>query len=214
MGRWPVHPLPYSGESLSSWLNRLANAYGYRRDDLLIYDLGFAAMSSEDLDINPPEQLLWKLSERTSVSFDKIRTLTVRGLTPLLIDDADPESNDFPTYAGGHSVLYPASLRPLQQIKPWVPWLRMPSSQMMQGFRICMQEKPEPYHRLSWRMSWMMSCPRHGVMLENTYWVTDERMNSLISKPEPAPPEFVELDRLTAQALVKGYVSLPRRKVH
>jgi hypothetical protein len=193
---------------------RIAQVYGGVIDDLLIYNLGFTAISSENLDINPPEQLLWKLSECTGVSFDRIRALTVRGWVPLLIDEIDPESNDFPTYVGGHSLLYPVSLRPLYQINNWVPWLRITPSQPIQGCRICMQEKPEPYRRLSWRMNWMMSCPKHGVMLEDTYWVTDENMNPIIGSPEPAPPEIIELDLLTAQAVEKGVVSLPRRKVH
>ncbi len=212
--RWPLHPMPYSGESLSSWLDRLAHAYGYTSEDLLRYDLGFESISSIELDINPPERLLVELSKRTGVSFNQVRSLTVQGWVPLLIDGFDSVPNFFSTYAGGHSLLYPVSLRPLYEIKDWMPWLNMSTIQSVKGCRICMQEKPEPYYRLSWRMAWMMTCCTHRIMLEDVYWTAGIKMNTTVDKTISAPPELLALDNLTAQAVEKGEVSLPRRKVH
>jgi hypothetical protein len=62
--RWPLHPRPLAGEALSSWLRRVAAAYGLYVDDLLVHDLGYQSMSSEQLDLGPQNSLLEQLSEK------------------------------------------------------------------------------------------------------------------------------------------------------
>ncbi|MBP2233295.1 hypothetical protein J2847_006632 [Azospirillum agricola] len=85
-GRWPVHPVPLPGEALSSWLDRLALSYGYQAKDILRFDLGVTAVADDELDLDPPAAVLVRLSERTGVSVDRIRAMTIQGWSPLLID--------------------------------------------------------------------------------------------------------------------------------
>jgi TniQ len=202
------------GESLSSWFERLAYVYGCSARDLLQYDLGFEPMSSAQLDVNPPEKLLENLSERTGVPFDRIRAMTARAWVPLLIDSVDSNSNGFRTYVGEHSILFPAPLRPLNGFKARTPWLSQCHLQRTFVCRSCLDEDPEPYRRISWRMAWMTTCPTHGVMLNNGYSGFGANATSVGSGASPAPPELIALDRLTVQAVEKGSVSLPLRKVH
>jgi len=59
--RWPLHPRPLAGEALSSWLKRVAAAYGLYVDDLLVHDLGYQSMSSEQLDLGSQKNLVARL---------------------------------------------------------------------------------------------------------------------------------------------------------
>jgi len=212
--RWPIHPLPYARESLSSWIARLAYAYGCSPRDLLQYDLGFEPISSAQLDVNPPEKLLANLSERTGVPLDRIRAMTARAWVPLLIDSVDSNSNGFRTYVGEHSLLFPAPLRSSNGFKSWTPWLSQCHLQRTFVCRSCLDEDPEPYRRISWRMAWMTTCPTHGVMLNYGFSGFGANATLVGSGVSPAPPELVTLDRLTVQAVEKGSVSLPLREVH
>ncbi len=115
--RWPLHPLPYPQESLSSWLERQASSYGYRSDDLLIHDLGFPALSSEELDASPPAQLLVHLAERSGISVERLCAMTIQGWVPQLIDSLEPDIESYSAYVREYELLYPIELRRYQVVR-------------------------------------------------------------------------------------------------
>ena len=214
--RWPLHPPSYPDESLSSWLERIAGVYEYSVDDLLAHDLGFDSMSQEELDKAPPRLLLERLAERTGISPGRLRTMTVQGWVPLLIDGLDSDPSYYGTYVCGYSVLYPISLRHVREFRDWVPWIAADRFNERKVCRLCLREGPEPYRRLSWRMAWMASCPVHGVLLEDIFVNSGRYIREAVENPNPipAPPEILTIDNITLRAINDGSVSLPRRQVH
>jgi hypothetical protein len=214
-GRWPVHPLPLAGEALSSWLDRLALVYGYTAEDILRFDLGVGAMTSEDLDLDPPAVVMAGLSERTGVPVDRVRAMTVPGWIPLMID-GPAAADTFATYVCGHEVLFPAALRPVPDLPgSWRPWLDRKRFAARFGCPCCAQEDAVPYWRLAWRLPWMSSCPRHGVRLQPVcIWPGQPFRSPEDHALAVAPPEIVALDRLTWQAVENGVADLPHRQVH
>ena len=63
--RWPLHPQPAAGEALSSWLDRVAAAYGMSLDQLVRHNLGPASFNlgdqnRSDLDLAVQEHLRGK----------------------------------------------------------------------------------------------------------------------------------------------------------
>lgn len=67
--RWPVHPAPIDGETLSSWLHRIAACYG---TDLNVLgdDLGLTLgwRPPEDIDVAATAGMIEILAERTGVT--------------------------------------------------------------------------------------------------------------------------------------------------
>ena len=88
LNRWPLHPPALPNESLSSWISRIASRYNIYLEDLLWneFAISLEGKGAYYLDLNPPLDLLTKLSERTGLSLNAIRALTSQGYTPLLID--------------------------------------------------------------------------------------------------------------------------------
>ena len=84
--RWPLHPFPKEGEALSSWLWRVANRYKMNMPDLLLYDLGYTDINN--LDVDPPMQLLDLLSSRSGISVEQLRSMSLAGcLSITQVDD-------------------------------------------------------------------------------------------------------------------------------
>jgi hypothetical protein len=211
--RWPLHPPPSPHESLSSWLERQASCYGYRSQDLLSYDLGFPALSSEQLDINPPRLFLERLAKRSGLSIERLRALTIQGWVPQLIDSLKPDAGSYPRYVREYSLLYPTEFRQYQEFQDWVPWISAHRVGGRAACRFCLREDPEPYRRLSWQMAWMSSCPVHGILLEEIVVEAGQVLSEVVDEPVPAPLEILTLDCFTRQAIEEGMVSLPHDHV-
>jgi TniQ len=100
-GRWPLHPPPVLGESLSSWLGRTAARYGMTVAELLSnHDLGYPGLPAAELDVDPPVALLEALATRTGFPVEEIRALSLVSWVPLLLDGRDPVPGSFPRYVG------------------------------------------------------------------------------------------------------------------
>lgn len=88
--RWPVHPAPIDGETLSSWLQRIAACYS---TDLSFLgdDLGFTLgwRPPEDIDVAAPGGMIDVLAERTGVTPDRLRQMSVAGWVPWRLDNSD-----------------------------------------------------------------------------------------------------------------------------
>ncbi|WP_077490688.1 TniQ family protein [Sinomonas mesophila] len=224
--RWPLHPTPSEGEALSSWLWRLAGAYGMTPDAILRHSLvPRRAEAPRDpmagIDSAPPEQLLGTLAERTGVPLDRIRPMALAGLEPWIIEPVETEPGmAFENYVHQHSVLLGPRDRPRRLLSGWRPWLpadprRTP---MRRACPSCISTTPLALRSFTLvsQIPLTLTCPDHGCRLEPAYgapgicffWESPETARA------PAPAAVVAMDRLTHAALSTGAVALPRRTVH
>jgi len=212
--RWPVHPAPLPGEALSSWLRRIADRYDADLGDLAS-DLGHALAKSQDIDTCPPAGFARELARRTGVDVNRIRSMSLSGWAPWLLDQVDPAPEAFMIYTRQLSVLLPAGRRRPREAPGWRAWL--PAKQAPRACPRCVatSKPPHPY-QLMWSLPLMLSCPFHGCLLEPHtevpgYFVGWEYAPP---RPKPAPATVLAMDHRTWHAMMTGSVQLPRRQVH
>lgn len=141
---WPVRPLPQPGESLSSWLVRLARTNGLETAELCRILWGrrvrLAARNPHDLDRVKSRAALRPLVEATGLPLEQLWALTLNAreerlgaetMRRWLLSERDPH------YA-----------RPRYD---------------RQACLRCLAT--HPYHRLEWRFACMAVCPRHRILL-------------------------------------------------
>lgn len=213
--RWPLHPAPVEGESLSSWLSRIAHCYDLTLAELLVHDLGYA--STTDLDIDPPQSLLAIIASRSGVNMDRVRIMSMAGWVPWLLDRLDRDeqvSSAFEVYVQQCSVLMLEKSRQPRILSYWLPW--MPLSTINRACPLCLQAARESPLMLMWQMPLMLSCPQHGCLLK-TYpdnLLLKQWMDLATDIPESADDDVKSMDRRTWQALTVGFVDLPRHRIH
>ncbi len=142
------------------------------------------------------------LSVKTGVQPEVIRRTTFTGVLPFLFSGSIKEK----------TVLLTRSARPLSSLLEWLPWLRKEKQIQLMACRSCMTNYPKVAIPLSWRLTIVLSCPEHRLMLEpalvsafNVHWLSEEA--------EASPYLVHTLDSRICQALVEGYVELPGGKV-
>lgn len=216
--RWPIHPPPRHGESLSSWLYRIAAAHYLTLGELLEHDLGQPPGAAEMLDCAPPPELVTAVSRRSGIAPNRVRGMSVSGHVPWLLDSLDPQGNDLDVYVRQLSVLLRTSRRGSGgRRRPgsgWRPWLS--AGPLMR--RACPRCADDPHSQgltLASGLPLQLSCPTHRCFLEPCFGYPDQlHWDTERPLPRPAPPAVVTLDRYTDQALDNGAVSLPGRVVH
>lgn len=140
--RWRMHPQPQPGESLSSWLARLARANASSLSSWLAAERGTFAPRADDDRRDAPA--LWSLlAERAAVEGG---ALAVRALTLL-----DVEAT-FGRRAASRWLLS-TDRRGGRPKARWCP--------------TCVAEDGEPYLRRFWRLEWVLWCPRDGARLRD-----------------------------------------------
>ena len=218
--RWPLHPRPQTGEALSSWLHRIACEYRLSIEELLVHDLGFAAMPEVELDLEPPHGLVEKLSARTGVAIESIRSMTAKGWMAELTSGTAPCPELFDDYVREFSVLLSPSRRTPKIAVHWRPWIGEPRFSSLIGCRFCVAEDEIPYLRLHWRLPVMACCPRHQIFLKPMRWFNifkgpgDAKPGTGPARQEDAtehrPSEtLLQLDTITLNALACGWATLP-----
>ena len=212
--RWPLHPRPVLGESLSSWLGRIAVRYGMTTAELLDHDLGYPGLALADLDLDPPAALLETLATRTGSPVEEIRALSLVSWVPLLLDGRDPVPGSYQSYVGEWSVLLPPTAHTPCDPVGWRPWLRPEPLPHVPACRGCLGAGVEPFVRLPWSLPLMVSCPIHGLMLEPAVIVPGVGVEWEQDAGAEAPAVIRRMDVLTWDALTSGGVDLPRRRVH
>jgi hypothetical protein len=214
--RWPVHPTPYPGEALSSWVNRLANALAVPLAVLLRDEFGIPRIATRKyhLDFNPPEHVIVALAEKTGQELSVVRGLTARGYVPSLLDTLDVTPYGVARYTQELSVLLPTGHRPLRH--PTVlPWYSLRRFRQPRGCRDCMTDAAEPYLRLHWRFAWTLSCPIHKCILEPVashvpgVGITEVKWTYTGRLTQVDPSQLQEMDAITLQAIVDGVCHLP-----
>jgi hypothetical protein len=220
--RWPLHPAPAPGEALSSWLERIADGYGYSTLDLLRYNLGLASLDLGrrpvgDLDLDPPAGVLEALHERTGVPRQRLREMTIAGWVPWLLDSVQvvTDCSAFDAYVRTDSVLLaPGEVSRHREVTGWRAWL--PSEVIQRACPRCLTGTGPMALPLVGQLPLTLSCPEHGCLLQQvidrsgTYIIWRGGHADIVEAPEAV----LALDRLTHQGMTTGTVTLAGRPVH
>lgn len=222
--RWPLHPQPEAGEALSSWLIRVADAYGMTPGQLVRHNLGPASFelreqNLSDLDMEPPPGMLEALHERTGVPRDQLASMTIAGWVPWLLDTLDPTQGTaaFETNVQQDSVILPPGRAIKRDLPIWRAWL--PDRPMMRrACPRCIEDAngETAVFALASRIPLTIGCPKHGYRLEAMFgslgtfiaWEDEDMV------PTPTDLRVTAMDRRTHEGLAIGTVSLPGRAVH
>ena len=142
---WPIHPQPLRGESLTSWLMRVANANVSSVQSFLSSYLGEAEWRRRDLDLLDKKEL--SLLASLGRVQGGVETLWSMVLTPWNGVMAHDNEADH---------------------KAWVNSLRT-----TRYCPICLSKDAFPYLRLKWRLHVLPICVDHKVVLQNRCWNRD-----------------------------------------
>lgn len=213
-----MHPAPVTGEALTSWLGRIADRYGITVEDLA-FDIGYILARHEDLDLAPPAGFIDQLAARTGVDPDSIRTMTLGGHTPWLLDQIEPGPEAFTTYTRHTAVLLQEDNLRRRTVDIWRAWISVAADRHHRACPQCVLETTPPHpYQLMWSLPVMLTCPFHHCRLEHYDGAPGHyfggHTQSGAPGPRPATPAIRRMDDRTWQALTIGSVDLPRRRVH
>lgn len=152
--RWPIHPAPAEGEALSSWVTRLAHRYEQQPRSFLARHLDFSCDSLDVLDTLPPEELLVRLQERTRVTVERQRQMT---LPALKFWDVPAQRRQV------KAILLPDSI-PIDTHTVAHPWL--PRKLLTRACPMCLDEAQDSVMQLIWRLPLVSSCAIHTCVLD------------------------------------------------
>lgn len=166
------------------------------------------------VDIEAPSALIAGLAERTGVSADRIRAMTLAGWSPWLFDSVQPLAGVFHNYVHRSSVMLGSRSRAKSIEGEWRAWV--PDHPIKRACPDCLADPERQGLLLMWRLPIMLSCPMHNRLLQpllgivaGPVWPEDNQ--ELEQRPSSA---VSAMDRRTLQALRTGTVDLPRRSVH
>ncbi|GAB2451998.1 TniQ family protein [Nocardia tengchongensis] len=217
--RWPLHPPPGTLESLSSWLARIAEAYGVPVAELLGPNLGVLAAIPEMLDQESPPELLAALSQRTGVAVGRLAMMTLPGWVPWLFDSYPMAARDaeetFDNYVRQYSVLLApgeATRFELTRRRTWRgPWI--PAAGLNRSCPLC-TAAPEPVRALVWDLPLTIGCTQHRRRLLSSEQVAQTQFYGQDLLPVPIAEPVATVENYTHQGLTTGRVALPGRTVH
>lgn len=201
--RWPLHPRPFAGEALSSWLTRIAAVYDFNSKEPLLRDLSVPPLSNQCLDIEPPEQLFDLLEERTGVARQRIRRMTLKGLLPESVSISGPSG--FEAYAQSLSIALPSDTVRAKRIPAtWTPWWSAGRYLRPWVCPECVADRHIRHMKLAWLLPIMATCPTHNLFLVSSdlIGIIDLRPNK--PSPRAVPASLIELDCLTETAIATG----------
>jgi hypothetical protein len=86
--RWPLHPKPYSYETLEGYVRRLAQCYGARYEYFCLRALGIPVDDSQARRFHEPTlELLHRLSDGTGVPVELLEQMTFPFVWNRLMDE-------------------------------------------------------------------------------------------------------------------------------
>ena len=226
--RWPLHPHPGEGEALSSWLDRIADAYGMEGEELLVHHLGavsheMGSQIAEDLDLDPPTGVLTALKKRTGVPLVRLRRMTVAGWVPWLLDPLEAEPAPgmaFDTYVRQDSVLLGPGEAPHRQVPGWRAWVPADPARapMRRACPVCIANASPAARQFTLvsQLPVTLSCPDHGCRLQEAMGArgTFFAWAAADTHPIAVQDAISVMDRRTEEAMRISIVALPGRDVH
>lgn len=86
---WPLHPQPYSYETLERYVNRLAACYGlsYQYFCLRVFDIPISDSQARRFQ-EPTLEVLQRLSNGTGVSVEQLGQMTLQNIWNRLMEEA------------------------------------------------------------------------------------------------------------------------------
>jgi len=145
---WPIHPRPFRGELLSSWISRSALTHGQIPYTFLRLTVRDADTWKNDIDIFCPKQIVEKLSSKTGLSPQVIQKLTFYNDADLL-------------YENRKMAVQIKWILPLRLRRPNDP---RPALQMCPS---CLKEAKHPHFLKVWRLAFYTSCLVHRRLLHD-----------------------------------------------
>lgn len=207
VSRWPVHPTPFAGECLSSWLRRVAMIYELSLKELVEEGLGFPRHHAGWLDLCPPNWLFQAIAKRTGLSVERLMRTTFVSVLPFLVAQIDT------SIFGDNSVFCAPTNARQRGFSHLISWFRNYHKDGLQACRSCLRTYPNASIGLAWRLSIVQSCPIHGLILEpariddtTVYWT-----NELVVEKVPKP--ISSMDARTWAVLTSGFLELPGGKI-
>jgi hypothetical protein len=147
--------------------------------ELLEHDLGHSQV--DDLDTAPPLALLTMLSQRSGIELDRLRSMSLAGWVPWLLDSLDDSvPAALETYAfqlRGAA----AEAHPQGAIHHELACLAAQPDDSS-GLSALSERSNESSCATRWKLPLMLSCPLHGCWLES-YWGVPGRYLQLGESP-------------------------------
>ncbi|MGH6763572.1 MAG: TniQ family protein [Phyllobacterium sp.] len=143
---WPVHPKPFHDELFSSWLIRTALGNAEKVHTFCHYVWPGKQIWNRDIDVSFDEELTQILSARSGTGAEQIHQSTIRSYEGTVFEALVPGNTKWIRPAGVYH------RRRRRHALQWCP-------------QCFVEDDLVPYFRLSWRMAFAASCPRHGIIL-------------------------------------------------
>lgn len=145
----PVARMMLSGESLSSWIVRTADAHGMSTQQLGAWLMGRGRqMFGEDVDRGSWDALTEALSRATGLATDVLMQGTLQAFDGVLW-------GEIPRQGTARWVL------------PVVKKGTLRSGYGVQYCASCLASDERPYLRLAWRLAFVVACPEHQCLLQD-----------------------------------------------
>ncbi|MBI3130327.1 MAG: TniQ family protein [Acidobacteria bacterium] len=187
---WPAHPIPVKGESLISWLYRIAGANGISFHDLLKVGWEGKRVWQLALDRSIPEWVLEVLVTKTRQSPEALRALTLEGLDDHL-----------------NSQGLPGRMR----------WALPEAEGGQQCCPICLDEHGKtPHFRLKWRLAFVNTCTKHGIQLIDSCPSCGHPIDLTSPRPDPANHWLTVCGKcgMDFRDIPKGELKVAKRETH
>lgn len=147
-GLWPVHLKPKDDELLSSWLVRLACAYGQKLHSFCSRAWPRKQIWNRDIDKSADAEMIEVLSTKTGTSVERVWATTLSAYENVLYE----RHNRF---------------GPTSWIMPIGVYHRTRRLFGLQYCPLCLTDDKEPYFRRKWRLAFMVFCEKHHILLHD-----------------------------------------------
>lgn len=146
---WPIRVRPFLDELLTSWLVRLAAAYGLKTYSFftLMFGQGFQIWT-RDFDRSAPVQFLDRLAKYTGVPVNQVLGSTLQSYRGIVAEHYN---------ANGSS----------KWILPVGVYHRTRRRYGLQYCPLCLATDRVPYYRRRWRLAFHTVCDRHGTLMRD-----------------------------------------------
>lgn len=146
---WPIHLPPLHDELLTSWILRLAKAYGLKVHPFCVLMFGKKVQIwNRDFDRLASDDFLQRLGMSTGVGFDAAKQTTLRDYEGIVFEKHNPTGNT-------------------KWILPLGIYHRTRRDFGQQFCPLCLAEDREPYYRRKWRLAFYTMCDRHLTLMHD-----------------------------------------------
>lgn len=143
---WPVHPKPLPDELFSSWLTRTALSNSTKVHTFCHLIWPGKQIWNRDIDVSLDDEIMNVLIKRTGTSEEAALATTISAYAGTVFETLRPNGRT-------------------RWVLPVGIYHRVRRQYGLQWCPQCLAEDPIPYFRRHWRMGFVSSCARHGLIL-------------------------------------------------